>query len=186
MTHITVDKALIDAWPDEANDDDLILDLHEKWYFEMDINVTNNTESALDDIVVNDDFGGDLEIISVDGVPVDVKTDATPLKGKQKVATYGDVTILWTGKTEKAHLTWDIASLAADTTVTLTVVVSTDVNPGQGKSKDKGMSGKNEYTSGGEHYLNSGPTAIDVIDDITLLFEDNDPITVTVGEMVLT
>ena len=179
MTHITVDKELEDAWPDEANDDDMILDLYEIWYFEMDIDITNNTASALTDVIVKDNFGGDLEVVSVGGVAVSSE-DGVTIKGKQKEYTYvtpvGPVTILWTGKSEKAHLTWDIASLAPGTT-TLTVVVATDVNPGQAAKN-----GKNQYTSVEEHCLNSGPTAIDVIDDITLEFEDQDAICVNIGD----
>lgn len=180
MTHITVDKELEDAWPDPANDDDMILDLYEIWYFEMDIDVINNTASALTDVVVKDNFGGDLEVVSVGGVAVS-SSDGVTIKGKQKEWTYatpvGPVTILWTGKSEKAHLTWDIASLAPGTT-TLTVVVATDVNPGQAAKTN----GKNQYTSVEEHCLNSGPTAIDVIDDITLEFEDQDAICVNIGD----
>lgn len=175
MTHITVDKELEDAWPDEANDDDMILDLYEIWYFEMDIDITNNTASALTDVVVKDNFGGDLELVSVNGVDV-----PTPINKKQTWSGTGaasGVTVMWTGKTLKAHLTWDIASLAPGTT-TLTVVVATDVNPGQAAKTN----GKNQYTSVEEHCLNSGPTAIDVIDDITLEFEDQDAICVNIGD----
>jgi len=177
MTHITVDKELLVAYPDEANDDDEILDLYEKWYFLMEINVTNITASSLDDVVVKDNFGGDLELLEVNGVEV-----TQPTNKKDTWTGTGDatgVTVMWTGNTLKAHLTWDIASLDPGTT-SLTVLVSTDINPGQ----DKKDIPKNEYTSGevGDLIeLNSGPTAIDVIDGITLEFEDNDPVTVEIG-----
>jgi len=180
MTHITVDKSLVDAAPDgdpALGGNDWFLDLNEKWYFTMEIDVINNTGSPLTDVVVKDNFGGDLEVISVNGVEV-----STPTNKKQTWSGTGaasGVTVMWTGKTLKAHLTWDIASLAPATT-TLTVVVATDVNPGQAAKTN----GKNEYTSGSvgdELELNSGPTAIAIIDGITLEFEDNDPVTVEIG-----
>jgi hypothetical protein len=65
--------------------------------------------------------------------------------------------------------------------MTLTVVVATDKNPGQGK-KDPG---KNEYTSVGTHSLNSGPTAMFMMGEEEVIITDSKEITVTVGEAPL-
>jgi len=102
---------------------------------------------------------------------------ATTLKGKQKEATYstsvGNVTILWTGKTEKAHLFWDVdgGTLGPGETRTLTVVVATDQNP----------KGQQEYTSEGEHCLNSGATVKGTIHN-EQLSATTDPICVNTGD----
>jgi hypothetical protein len=150
-----VTKELVYAYPDEGlGGDDWILDLSEKWYFTLNITVTNNISLPITNVIAKDNFGGDLEVVSVDGVAVNSST-AAPLKGKQKEATYstsvGNVTILWTGKTEKAHLFWDVedGTLSPGETHTLMVVVATDQNP----------KGKQEYTSEVRHCLNSGATA---------------------------
>jgi outer membrane protein assembly factor BamB len=174
---LTVDKQLVDAWEDVPGDG--ILDLYEKWFFEMEITITNNTDATLADIIVQDNFGGDLEVVSVGGVAV---SGPEGKKDDEQIATaVGDVTILWTGKTYKAHLSWDITSLGAGESITLGVVVATDENPGQGKKE----SGKNEYTSLGIHILNSGPTAMCMMGDEEVAVTDSSAISVTVGEAPL-
>ena len=174
---LTVDKQLIDAWEDVP--DDGILDLYEKWYFEMDITITNNTDATLEDIVVKDNFGGDLELVEVGGVAV---SGPEGKKDDEQISTpVGDVVIQWTGKTNKAHLSWDIETLDSGQSIILTVIVATDENPGQGK-KDNG---KNEYTSPGTHTLNSGPTAMVMMGDEEVIITDSSEITVTVGEAPL-
>ena len=167
--YMDITKTLVYAWPDpEFGGDDWILDLNEKWYFQMDITVTNPSSTNVTNVMVKDNFGGDLEVVSVHGVTVD-SSNATALKGKQKEATYptsvGDVRILWTGKTEKAHLFWDVdGTLIPGETHTLTVVVSTDMNTGHGNGRNvKFPDGHQEYTSEGEHCLNSGATAKGIV-----------------------
>lgn len=174
---LTIDKQLTDAWEDVP--DDGILDLYEKWFFEMEITVTNNTDSTLEDITVIDNFGGDLELVAVNGISVDQPTSKKDIWEGTGAAS--GVTVLWTGKTLKAHLTWDIASLDTGQTMTLTVVVATDENPGQGE-KDQG---KNEYTSPGTYSLNSGPTAMFMMGDEEVMITESKEITVTVGEAPL-
>ncbi len=152
----SITKELVAASDNNTLGDD-ILDLGEKWFFQLDITVSNDIDVDVEDVKVKDNFGGDLEVVSVGGVLISTVTPTT-LKGKQKEAIYttpvGNVTILWTGKTEKAHLFWDVGDLAPTDSETLTVVVATDQNP----------AGKQEYTSEGEHCLNSGATAKGVID----------------------
>jgi hypothetical protein len=72
------------------------------------------------------------------------------------------------GKSEKLFIDWDFEGECLpsqwdngpgdDWYASMWVDVSTDVNPGQQKPKDKGMSGINEYTSEGLHEINSGLT----------------------------
>ena len=82
----------------------------------------------------------------------------------------GNVTIQWSGKTEKAHLSWNVGGLDPDEEVSLTVVVATDINHGQG---EKDPAGKNEYTSPGIHCLNSGATATGMIGDLEVSHTSN-------------
>jgi hypothetical protein len=135
---LVTDKVLVDAYDIDTEGDD-ILDLNEKWYFEMEITVTNVSPLPVTDVMVKDNLGGDLELYSVTGDPE----------------------IRETGKTEKVHLTWDeIGTLAPGASVTLTLIVATDTNTGTGNSK---KDGHQEYTSEGEHCLNSGATAKGIV-----------------------
>ena len=106
-------------------------------------NTAGDQIGNMTNIVVKDNFGGDLELDSFE-------------------ATVGTVVTRLSGCTEKVHLFWnDIGYLDGDgDSAGLTVAVSTDVNPGTNKNKDgKGRkNGHQEFTSEGEHELNSGAT----------------------------
>jgi len=54
--------------------------------------------------------------------------------------------IEWSGQTHKVHFEWYIGELKAGKTITITIGISTDLNPG----------GKQEFTSTCEHCINSG------------------------------
>ena len=157
--------------------------------WELVITVTNNDAvNNMTGVVVKDNFGGDLEVVSVGGVTVN-SSAALPLKGKQKEDTYstsvGNVTILWTGKTEKAHLFWDVGTLTPGQSATLTLLVSTDMNTGHGNGKNlKFPDGHQEYTSPGTHCLNSGATATGMLDGWEMT-ASSDEICVEVTEAVL-
>lgn len=126
----------LDAWSD-GGDGDGIIEVGEKWYFTLNITVTNkDTDDAFTNVVVKDNFGGDLEVMST-----------TP--------SQGSVTIKLKGRTQKAQLSWDVGTLAAGGSATLLVEVSTDKNP----------AGHQEYTEGGIHCLNSGATVKGIIHD---------------------
>lgn len=143
-------------------DDELVPELPEvpmltPIQFTITITATNISPSSIDDVVVKDNFGGDLKLVSLNGTPVikppGKKVSATPIPG---------VTIEWTGKSAKAHLEWDVGDLPAGDSETLTIVVATDINPGQGAKSEP----KNEYTEAGIHELNSGATAKGLIGEI--------------------
>lgn len=174
---VTVEKEFLDSYNvDDAAD--TVINVGEKWNFLMEITVTNDSDGELTDLLVKDNFGGDLELLEIGGEEVDQPTN------KKDKWTGSDgaagVTVMWTGRTLKAHMDWAIASIADGGTTTLTVLVSTDINPGQSKDKDKGTSGKNEYTEDGEHCLNSGPTVYVVISDYEVSYTDFNEICVDV------
>ncbi len=126
--------------------------------FTMEITVTNNSLVALSDVVVKDNLGGDLKLVSTDvaGEPNQPDITWTPGPGNKSTDTDNtlNITVQWTGKTDKVHLWWNIPSLAPATPATLTLVVQTDENPGGGGPKFPHQ----EYTSTGDHELNSGAT----------------------------
>lgn len=156
-----VTKVLVDAWPHsdpQLGGDDNILNLGEKWYFWLDITVTNNTFMPINNVVVKDNFGGDLELVWLDNLAA-----PSPTPAKKESITWGPTTpgnsgtVQYTGKTDKAHLFWtSVGTLDPGDTATLTVVVATDMNTGKNKNFPDGHQ---EYTSEGEHCLNSGATS---------------------------
>ena len=97
--------------------------------FEMMITVGATNGQNLTDVVVTDRFGGELFVECVDHV--------------------GDCTLTTKGASNKVFLTWEVGPLADGESETLTLIATTDMNPG----------GQQEYTSCGDHDLNSGPTA---------------------------
>ena len=132
---LRISKELL-AWAD-AGDGDGIIEVGEKWYFALDITVTNNDDDdAFTDVVVKDNLGGDLEVVCIS-------------------SSQGSVTIKLKGRTKKAQLSWDVGTLAPGASATLVLSVSTDINPG----------GHQEYTEGGIHCLNSGATVKGIIHD---------------------
>lgn len=152
------------------------VELYEDVEFDMVIEVTNPYGWTMTEVIIKDNFGGDLELLTVDGEDVTVAGK----KGTQTIpVTYGVVDLLTTGKTEKVHMTWDIDELGIDETAILELVVSTDMNPGQGK---KTPPGKNEYTSTGLHELNSGATLKFIDEDGTQLSAYTGSIMVNVVE----
>lgn len=132
-----VTKELIDAWEVPVGEPNGIIDLGEKWFFVMEITVTNNTSLPITNVMVKDNLGGDLELN----------------EWSKSTGTFDHWT---TGKTEKVHMMWDVGTLAPGQTETLWLLVSTDINTGTGNGKKPGHQ---EYTSEGEHCLNSGATA---------------------------
>jgi uncharacterized repeat protein (TIGR01451 family) len=152
------------------------VELHEDVEFDMVIEVTNPYGWEMTEVIVKDNFGGDLELLSVDGNPVTVAGK----KGVQTIpVTYGVVDLMTSGRTEKVHMTWDIGELDSAETAVLELVVSTDLNPGQGA---KTPPGKNEYTSTGLHELNSGATLKFIDEDGTQLSAHTGSIMVNVVE----
>jgi hypothetical protein len=97
----------------DQGDGDGRLEPFEKWCFTFKITVKNNTNNWINDVVVTDNFGGELELIKVQVgslAPVDVQGPFMDVK--KETAVIGDgVTVLWTGKSRKVHLTWRVGDL---------------------------------------------------------------------------
>lgn len=160
--YIDVDKILIDAWDEDGGDN--IVDIGENWDFSLNITVTNTGPVPVDNVIVKDNLGGDLELLSAN-------------------ATIGSLVTWTTGKTEKVHLTWDgIGTLNPGESATLMLLVSTDTNTGTGNGK---KAGHQEFTSDGEYCLNSGATVkgTTIIDSMVVEVSDtSEPICGIVGE----
>ncbi len=156
--------------------------------FTMDITVTNSTPGTLTNILVQDNLGGDLWLVStdvdIDASPVDTTwLIPTAKKNNAMSDNSNEITVWWTGKTKKVHLLWNIPGpLAPGATATLRLVVQTDINPGQGKKTPPVV----EYTGAGINDLNSGATLRSAwIDGFFVVFEglQTDPIQVeSMGE----
>jgi hypothetical protein len=105
-------------------------------------NIDTDGIVTMENPVVKDRFGGDLEV------------DGTSTKEFISPPWTGTVVLKYKGKTEKVQLTWkEFGDIADGDTAQLWIEISTDVNPGTGNGKKPGHQ---EYTSPGEHYLNSG------------------------------
>ena len=175
---VQVDKVLIDEEPDDVlADGDAIIEVGEKWYFSVNITVTNPTIWTVTDVMVKDNLGGDLELVSTqvnDGVIYDWSGYPLSKKKKDNSLTQGEVTVEWSGKSEKAHLFWDVqdGTLSPGETHTLTIVVATDQNP----------AGQQEYSEAGTHELNSGATAKGLLDSVWPVTDTSDSIEVEVIE----
>lgn len=117
--------------------------IHTRIEFTMVISVTNNSPSTIAGVVVKDRLGGDLEFVSSVPAPTTIETK---------------------GNSDKVFLSWAIGDLVAGQTAEITLVVATDVNPGQGKKAEP----INEYTEAGVHELNSGANAKGMIGEIVV------------------
>jgi len=128
-----------------------IIPMYTDVHFELNLWVRNldwdNAIETMENIVVEDRFGGDLEyhgLLCYSGPHNSEPDDKIP---------YGSVSLYTTGKTEKVHWTWTVDEDLADGEVVWVVVhLSTDINPGQQKKANP----KNEYTEPCYHELNSG------------------------------
>ncbi|MFC2008396.1 hypothetical protein ACFLT0_01740, partial [Chloroflexota bacterium] len=177
---ISVTKTLVDAVEDANVPPGTtgILDLNERWEFTLEITVTNDSLLPISGVMVKDNFGGDLELVSLDGVPAPSPTSAKKEEYNWTTASNSG-SVQYTGKTDKAHLFWtNVGTLAPAASATLTVVVATDMNTGK---NDKFPDGHQEYTSEGEHCLNSGATATGLFDGWEVIARSHE-ICVLVGE----
>ncbi|UCD09058.1 MAG: PQQ-binding-like beta-propeller repeat protein [Dehalococcoidales bacterium] len=111
-------------------DGDGLIEVGEDTTFVLTVTITNNDgEYPITDLTVKDRLGGDLEVVD----PGSFTVSGPPGKNQKN-------------KTGKVFLTWEIESLAPGESISTTIIVSTDINPG----------GHQEYTSAGIHCLNSG------------------------------
>jgi hypothetical protein len=120
-----------------GGDGDGILETGEDWYFEMTITLTNISGETITGINMHDRLGGDLEWHWLNSVNMD-----------------GGADIYYKGKTDKVFMDWyNDFDLADGESCFATMAVSPDVNTGTGNGK---KAGHQEFTSAGEHCLNSG------------------------------
>jgi hypothetical protein len=153
---IEVDKVIDDSV--DLGDGDGYLEVGEFWGFVLAITVTNNSDLDITDLVVKDRLGGDLGFADSDPAPSDIDTK---------------------GKTNKVFLEWELGTLPAGDSTTIYLIVYTDINTGTGNGK---KSGHQEYTSTGEHELNSGANAKGMLDDELQVSNSSDSVTVEVLE----
>jgi hypothetical protein len=121
---------------DEEHETTAEVDTETSWT--LVITVDNPFGFIMEDAVIKDRFGAEIEIDGYDAnvwYPDDAGTGQWQYKTK--------------GNSDKVFLTWEIGDLAISGTATLTLEISTDKNP----------AGYQEYTEAGEDYeLNSGAT----------------------------
>lgn len=137
-----------------------VVDIATEETFIMEITVTNLTGEALEDIEVHDRLGAELLLDSA-------------------IATDGDVDTWTKGKSEKWFIDWTIDSMPDEDVYTLTMIATTDINPGGGHKIHQ------EYTSPGTYDLNSGAALVSVTIDGEVFEVDSKtpPLTVeAVGE----
>jgi len=144
-----------------------------QWWVSIDVeNIPGDAIITMEDVVVKDRLGGDLELDDFQASP------GSSLNARL------------TGKTEKQHLTWDLGGDLADgASGYLWLIISTDINTGRGTANKPNGNGNNpksghqEYTEDGEHELNSG-AVLKFIDPITgfQLSAHTPPITVVAYE----
>ena len=115
-----------------TEDGDGIIEVGEEIIWDVTIIVTNilgDEITLMSDIVVQDRFGGELEIDE-----------------GQSIVSEGFMEVKLSGKTEKPKIKWNTFSLGDGALATADLIVSTDVNPG----------GQHSYSTAGEYEMNSG------------------------------
>lgn len=124
----------------EAGDMDGVLETGEDWMWVLLVSMENLTDETLTVNKLHDRLGGDIELHDLDWNPL-----------------IGDPVTYTKGKTEKQFINfYDGFSLDPHQAEALfLMIISPDINTGTGNSKKPGHQ---EYTSPGEHCLNSGAT----------------------------
>lgn len=147
---LAVDKWLYEQI--DMGDGDGIIEVGEEWWFNVVIDVQNVSVAEVTEVLLKDNIAGDLMVYAVahpgSGGWV-VVPQPTAKKKQDNRWTDGTVTIEWTGKTKKAHVYFNLGSLASGQSTAVQLWLITDINPGDHQ----------QYTSEGLHELNSGATA---------------------------
>ena len=135
-----------------------ICDLNTETQWTLVISVTNPFEYTMENTVITDRFGAEIEI------------------DEEVSITHGTCSFTTKGKSEKVFLTWNIGDILEGETAQLILLVSTDLNP----------AGKQEYSTPGVYEMNSGATL--KFNDLEQKqhSEVTDSIYVTVGQNILT
>ena len=134
------------------------------WRSRITVTVTGTPGDIFSDVTVFDRLGAEFMLEGIGGYIVaysdyppqigdDVTIDGeTATLTKKTELSVNDFVILWTGKSLKVHLKWIIGDLTVGAggtaSASLVVKISTDENP----------AGKQEFTSPGCYFLNSGAT----------------------------
>ena len=166
----------------EENDDGVIT-VGERIVYTIEIEVTNNSPDIWSDVEVKDRFAGNL---AVGDSPV-----TTFLKPADQVDAIDsqvnlDCALSQKGKTQKEFLDCVVddglgdQDLSPGETASVEVTAETDFNHGQGK---KNPIGQREYTSCGEHDVNSGATVTYTLPDDTVVEASTPSVTVDVFEL---
>ncbi len=153
----------------DYGDGDGTLEVGERWVWNMPIIIENVSSVAINGVMVQDNLGGDLGIWlvrfndSVDPIWIDVPTPTNKKYEWSVTDASGTETIkiLWTGKTLKPHIWWEVGDLTPGETDFIQIGFYTDINTGTGNGK---KAGHQEYTSEGPTELNSGATAKGLLD----------------------
>lgn len=124
----------------ELTSGESVVNIATKVTFTMVINVENLTGEDLEDVEVHDRLGAELFLGSAD-------------------ATNGSVDTWTKGKSGKWFIDWTNFSMSEGEFETLTMVATTDLNPGGGNKIHQ------EYTSLGTYELNSGAALVSVTID---------------------
>jgi hypothetical protein len=134
--------------------------------WQLKITVTNTHGHAIEDVTVKDRLGAELMLLDAD--------PSTPLIIDEISISQGEWSYYTKGKSEKVFLEWDVGDLGPGQSATLIIGIGTDLNP----------SGKQEYTTPGCYWLNSGATAkwIDPTDGLQYSASSNRIKVIVVGE----
>ena len=142
----------------KETEDPLTIDENTETQWLLVINVTNPFGYTMNNTVITDRFGAEIEINEIgDTTHGTASWDYGP--GKKKP-----------NKSKKVFLTWTVGDLLPGETAQLTLLVSTDLNP----------AGKQEYSTDGVYELNSGATLKFIDPDLDQLSAVTDSIYVTV------
>ena len=159
--------------------EDGIVELGEIFRCNIAIIVTNYGSETIEDVVFKDNLGGELKL---DGYfkwgTYDYVAVPPPANKKDTYNGVDGLHVQWTGKTHKAHLTWDVGDLAPGESLMAAIRVRTDRNTGTGNGQELGHQ---EYTEAGIHYLDSGATVKGMMDGLRLSATSN-PLMVEVFE----
>jgi hypothetical protein len=163
----------------DHGDGDGIIEVGEEWQFNVVIVVVNVSPEEITEILLKDNLGGDIKINRViwpgSGGWV-VVPQPTEKKKQDNQTTIGPFTVEWTGKTKKAHLYFDVGTLAAgESSGVYQLDITTDINPG----------GKQEWTSEGPTELNSGATAKGLLGGLYEVESVSEPLEVVVQPLDL-
>jgi len=144
----------------EAGDMDGVLETGEDWWWTLEVNIENLTDETITVEKLHDRLGGDMEWHVISWSP----------------GLIGEVETKTKGKTEKVFINfYDGFELAPGQSVLLfSMVISPDMNTGNGNGKNnKFPDGHQEFTSAGEHCLNSGATISGYIGDVPIEVSSN-------------